>query len=66
MSRDKRVDAVAERLNAIGPGFCTQKWLHETLYLHTGDNHSCYHPRPQHIPLEEIVGTHPHRQELFS
>jgi organic radical activating enzyme len=55
MSRDKRVDDVAKRLNAIGPGFCTQKWLHETLYLHTGDNHSCYHPRPQHIPLEEIA-----------
>jgi len=54
MSRDKRVDEVAKRLNAIGPGFCTQKWLHETLYLHTGDNHSCYHPRPHHIPLEEI------------
>ena len=55
MSRDKRVDEVAKRLNKIGPGFCTQKWLHETLYLHTGDNHSCYHPRPQHIPLEEIA-----------
>ena len=55
MSRDKRVDDVAKRLNAVGPGFCTQKWLHETLYLHTGDNHSCYHPRPQHIPLEEIA-----------
>jgi len=55
MSRDKRVDEVAKRLNKIGPGFCTQKWLHETLYLHTGDNHSCYHPRPKHIPLEEIA-----------
>ena len=43
-----------DRLNAVGPGFCAMKWLHETLYLHTGDNHSCYHPRPQHIPLEEI------------
>jgi organic radical activating enzyme len=31
------------------------KWLHQTLYLHTGDNHSCYHPRPHHIPLEEIA-----------
>jgi organic radical activating enzyme len=30
------------------------KWLHETLHLHTGDNHSCYHPLPKHIPLEEI------------
>jgi organic radical activating enzyme len=54
MSRDKRVDAVKDRLNKVGKGFCTQKWLHETLYLHTGDNHSCYHPRPQHIPLQEI------------
>jgi len=54
MSRDERVDAVAKRLNAVGPGFCAMKWLHQTLYLHTGDNHSCYHPRPHHIPLKEI------------
>ena len=54
MSRDKQVDEVAKRLNKIGPGFCAMKWLHETLYLHTGDNHSCYHPRPHHIPLDEI------------
>lgn len=54
MSRDKRVDDVAKRLNKIGPGFCAMKWLHQTLYLHTGDNHSCYHPRPHHIPLKEI------------
>lgn len=45
---------VRDRLNAVSPSFCTQKWLHQTLYLHTGDNHSCYHPRPHHIPLEEI------------
>jgi organic radical activating enzyme len=54
MSRDKRIDAVAERLNKVGPGFCAMKWLHQTLYLHTGDNHSCYHPRPHHIPIDEI------------
>lgn len=44
-----------DRLNKVGPGFCAMKWLHQTLYLHTGDNHSCYHPRPHHIPLEEIA-----------
>lgn len=43
-----------DRLNKIGPGMCAMKWLHQTLYLHTGDNHSCYHPRPHHIPLHEI------------
>jgi len=46
---------VRDRLNKIGAGFCAMKWLHQTLYLHTGDNHSCYHPRPHHIPLHEIA-----------
>lgn len=49
------VKSVRDRLNKVGPGFCAMKWLHQTLYLHTGDNHSCYHPRPHHIPLEEIA-----------
>ena len=46
---------VRDRLNAVGPGYCTMKWLHQTLYLHTGDNHSCYHPKPHHIQLDEIA-----------
>lgn len=46
---------VRDRLNNVGPGFCAMKWLHQTLYLHTGDNHSCYHPRPHHIGLDEIA-----------
>lgn len=43
-----------DELNSVGPGFCAMKWLNETLYLQTGDNHSCYHPRPHHIPLQEV------------
>ena len=54
MSRVDEIKEVRDRLNKVGKGFCAMKWLHETLYLHTGDNHSCYHPRPQHIPLNEI------------
>lgn len=46
---------VRDRLNKVGKGFCAMKWLHQTLYLHMGDNHSCYHPRPHRIPLEEIA-----------
>lgn len=49
------VKNVRNRLNNIGKGFCAMKWLHQTLYLHTGDNHSCYHPRPHHISLDEIA-----------
>lgn len=46
---------VRDRLNAVSPSFCTMKWLHQTLYLHTGDNHSCYHPKPHHIQLSDIA-----------
>jgi organic radical activating enzyme len=53
-NRLQHIKDVRDRLNAVSPSFCTMKWLHQTLYLHTGDNHSCYHPRPHHIPLEEI------------
>jgi len=52
--RVEYIKNVRDRLNKVGPGFCAMKWLHQTLYLHTGDNHSCYHPRPHHIPLDEI------------
>ncbi len=54
-NRVKEIKLVRDRLNKVGPGFCAMKWLHQTLYLHTGDNHSCYHPRPHHIGLEEIA-----------
>jgi organic radical activating enzyme len=30
------------------------KWHHTSIYLHTGQTHSCYHPRPHDISLEEI------------
>jgi organic radical activating enzyme len=50
-----RVKKVRDKLNKVGKGFCAMKWLHQTLYLHTGDNHSCYHPRPHHIGIDEIA-----------
>lgn len=53
--RVQHIKNVRDRLNKVGPGFCAMKWLHQTLYLHTGDNHSCYHPRPHHIGLDEIT-----------
>lgn len=41
-------------IEKISPTFCLAKWHHTTIYLHTGDTHSCYHPAPHKIPLEEI------------
>lgn len=50
----QHIKIVRDKLDTISPSFCTMKWLHQTLHLHTGDTHSCYHPLPHHIPLDEI------------
>ncbi len=42
-------------MNEISPTFCLAKWHHTTIYLGTGETHSCYHPAPHSIPLEEIA-----------
>ena len=40
--------------NEVGPTFCLAKWHHVTMYLQSGETHSCYHPRPHKIPLHEL------------
>ena len=47
--KDKR-----EKINNVSCSFCTAKWLQTTLMLQNGYNHSCHHPAPHKIPLEEI------------
>jgi hypothetical protein len=42
-------------MNEISPTFCLAKWHHTTIYLQTGETHSCYHPPPHTIPLKEIA-----------
>jgi hypothetical protein len=41
-------------LDSISPTFCLAKWHHSTIYLQLGQTHSCYHPPPHEIPLEEL------------
>ena len=53
MDKDKILRA-KELVNGISPSFCLAKWLQTTLYLQNGYNHSCHHPTPHKIPLEEI------------
>jgi hypothetical protein len=36
------------------PTFCLAKWQHVTMYLQSGETHSCYHPQPHKIPLAEL------------
>lgn len=38
----------------VGPTFCLAKWHHVTMYLQSGETHSCYHPAPHKIPKHEI------------
>ncbi len=52
--RKKQVVEFKNRLNDISPSFCVAKWKQVTIHLHNGRTHSCHHPVPHHIPLEEI------------
>ena len=54
MSYLENIISTKNKLNEVGKGFCLMKWQTETLYLHMGDNHSCYHPQPRRIGLHEI------------
>ena len=41
-----------EILKKTSPTFCLKH--HVTMYLHLGETHSCYHPPPHEIPLDEL------------
>lgn len=42
------------RLNNVGKGFCLAKWDQVTMHLHTGMTHSCHHPAPHKVSLEDL------------
>ena len=48
----KKVDELIT--SEVSPTFCLAKWHHTTIYLHRGETHSCYHPHPHAIPLDEL------------
>ena len=50
----ERAKAMKERLNKVGSGFCLAKWDQVTMHLHNGMTHSCHHPRPHKISVEEV------------
>lgn len=58
MSNEQRIQILEEKrekINKVSCSFCTAKWLQTTLLLQNGYNHSCHHPAPHKIPLEEIA-----------
>lgn len=54
MSEVDRIRKIIPIMNDVSKSFCMAKWFHSGIYLHTGQTHSCYHPRPHEISLEEI------------
>jgi len=55
-TEQKRIKDIKIKIeNEIGPTFCLAKWHHVTMYLQSGETHSCYHPQPHKIPLSEII-----------
>jgi organic radical activating enzyme len=57
MSNEDRISRLkdkVEKLNAVSPTFCTAKWLTSTTTLYNGFTHSCHHPVPHKIKLEDL------------
>ena len=54
MSEKDRVDEIKKVIDDVSPTFCLAKWHHTSIYLHTGQTHSCYHPKPHNISKKEI------------
>lgn len=55
MSEVDRIKQIMPEVDKISPTFCLAKWHHVTIYLQTGETHSCYHPAPHKIPLEGLI-----------
>lgn len=50
-----KIKKVFPIMNEVSPTFCMAKWHHTTIYLQTGETHSCYHPPPHKINTDEII-----------
>lgn len=50
----ERIKKIIPIINEVSPTFCLAKWHHTTIYLQTGETHSCYHPAPHKIQESEI------------
>jgi len=54
-TEQERIKRTIPIMNAVSPTFCLAKWHHVTMYLQSGETHSCYHPAPHKIPLGELA-----------
>lgn len=50
-----RIRDVIDITDNISPTLCLAKWYHTSIYMYSGQTHSCYHPTPHEISKEEIA-----------
>jgi hypothetical protein len=55
MQDKARIQKFIPIMNEVSPTFCLAKWHHTTIYLQTGQTHSCYHPAPHDIPRDLLA-----------
>ena len=55
MSNDDYLKKVHDDINEVSPSFCIAKWKQVTMHLQNGNTHSCHHPNPHYVPVEEIM-----------
>lgn len=53
-NEEQQIKKTIQILNEVSPSFCLAKWYQLTLYLQNGFNHSCHHPTPHKISIEEL------------
>jgi len=51
---EEHLKNVKNELNKVSPSFCIAKWKQVTMHLQNGNTHSCHHPSPHNVPIEEI------------
>ncbi len=54
MATKDKIRQVSRYLDSISPTICPAKWLQTTVHLQSGLTHSCHHPPPHKIPLDEL------------
>lgn len=57
MSNQDRIDRLSQKvakINAVSKTFCTAKWLTSTTTLYNGYTHSCHHPVPHKIEIDNL------------
>ena len=49
-----QAETIIEKLDAVSTTMCLAKWTQVTMHLQNGHTHSCHHPSPHFISVDEL------------